>query len=109
MYEETRKLLEEIFSIIEGSKLSLLPRDIVGGDENALILQEIVKDDGKNKELRLYLSPGAKIKMHTHKDDWEDYIMENGTKVTCKKGDSHSFGNPYNDRWYILRAIKHRD
>ena len=114
MYEEKRKLIEGLLTIleIEGRKFSLLPKEKVesyGEEEDAIILQEVIRDDGKEKELRLYISPGAKIKMHKHIDDWEEYFMANGTRLVCQKGESHSFANPFMDRWYVLKAIKHKD
>ena len=97
--------LNNVLDKISGKNIILLSQEKV---ENGFIMCEVYEETEHEIKARLYLSPGAKIKKHMHIDDWEEYILENGEILTCKKGESHSFENPYEDKWYILGSVKYK-
>ena len=50
----------------------------------------------------LLLSPGAKIKKHTHFADNEKYVFETGEIQVCIKGCEHELENPTDTELHVL-------
>lgn len=91
--------------VTEESNFSLLPDEKV---ERGFVICDVREETETLTRGKLYLSPGAKIKEHTHTVDWEEYIMPDGTRLVCPKGASH-FLEGHAESVLVVEFIKHRD
>ena len=67
----------------------------------------VIYQDKTHEISLLELSPGAKIKCHTHKNDSEIYFhVNNKTLSLCKKDEEHSLENVYDEPLQII-SIKY--
>jgi len=82
-----------------------LPAELV---ERGVVLCAPIRSDWKTSVVKLFLEPRAKIKMHKHEAEREEYLFlkpESRPVEICNPGDSHELENNTGD-WMEVWATK---
>lgn len=77
--------------------------------ERGEVKKQMVFESAKVEVSLLALSPGAKIKEHTHTEDSEWYIFLESEKIECcPKNISHSLENQSDSEYLFVLSIKYK-
>ena len=95
---EAEQVLDEMYELLDEAMM-----------ERGEVKKQMVFESAKVEVSLLALSPGAKIKEHTHTEDSEWYIFLESEKIECcPKNMSHSLENQSDSGYLFVLSIKYK-